>query len=66
MAAFHEARSLWTIELSEPGGEVSPAWTKQTGLKPDDYVFPSRIHDSPHLGPRQRPNPQGLGRGART
>ncbi len=40
MAAFHEARSLWTIEHhdSEPGGEVLPARNKQTGLKPDDYV----------------------------
>ena len=24
-----------------------------SGLKSDDFVFPSRIHDSPHLGTRQ-------------
>jgi len=28
-------------------------WIKQTGLKSDDFVFASRMHDSPHLGTRQ-------------
>jgi hypothetical protein len=28
-------------------------WIKQAGLKSDDFVFPSRIHDSPHLGTLQ-------------
>ena len=28
-------------------------WIKQAGLKSDDFLFPSRIHDSPHLGTRQ-------------
>ena len=28
-------------------------WIKQAGLRSDDFVFPSRIHDSPHLGTRQ-------------
>lgn len=28
-------------------------WIKIAGLKSDDFVFPSRIHDSPHLGTRQ-------------
>lgn len=26
---------------------------KQAGLKSEDFLFPSRIHDSPHLGTRQ-------------
>ena len=40
--------------------EITPAtrdavqkWIKQAGLKSDDFVFPSRIHESPHLGTRQ-------------
>jgi hypothetical protein len=30
------------------GGQKAPA-----GLKSEDYLFPSRLHDSPHLGARQ-------------
>ena len=40
--------------------EIAPAtrvsvqrWIKQSGLRSDDCVFPSRIHDSPDLGTRQ-------------
>jgi len=29
------------------------AWIKQAGLRAEDYLFPGRIHDSPHLGTRQ-------------
>jgi site-specific recombinase XerC len=29
------------------------AWIKQAVLKPEDFLFPSRLHDSPHLGTRQ-------------
>lgn len=28
-------------------------WIKLAGLKPEDFLFPSRIHGSPHLGTRQ-------------
>ena len=28
-------------------------WIKQAGLQSEDCLFPSRIHDSPHLGTRQ-------------
>ncbi|MBL0389513.1 tyrosine-type recombinase/integrase [Ramlibacter monticola] len=41
--------------------EITPAttrdavqkWIKQSELKSEDFLFPSRIHDSPHLGTRQ-------------
>jgi Phage integrase family len=40
--------------------EITPAtrdaiqkWIKQAGLKSEDFLFPSRIHESPHLGTRQ-------------
>ena len=29
------------------------AWIKLAGLKPEVFLFPSRLHDSPHLGTRQ-------------
>jgi site-specific recombinase XerD len=29
------------------------AWIKQASLKSDDFIFPTRLHDSPHLGTRQ-------------
>jgi integrase len=29
------------------------AWIQRAGLKPEDFLFPSRLHDSPHLGTRQ-------------
>jgi integrase len=28
-------------------------WIRAVALKPDDYLFPSRSHGSPHLGTRQ-------------
>ena len=28
-------------------------WIKSEGLESEDFLFPSRIHDSPHLGTRQ-------------
>jgi len=33
--------------------DAPQAWIKQAGLKPADFLFPSRLHDSPHLGTRQ-------------
>ena len=29
------------------------AWIKQAGLKSDSYLFPRRVHTSPHLDTRQ-------------
>lgn len=28
-------------------------WIEQAGLKSEDFLFPSRMHESPHLGTRQ-------------
>jgi hypothetical protein len=33
--------------------EVLTAWIKHANLKPDSNRFPSRVHESPHLGTRQ-------------
>jgi integrase len=41
------------FEITQPTRDTLNAWIKQTGLRPEDFLFPSRIHDSPHLGTRQ-------------
>ena len=41
------------FEITPPTREAVEAWIKRGGLKLEDYLFPSRIHGSPHLGTRQ-------------
>ena len=41
---------FWITEVAR---EAVQAWIKQAALKPEDYLFPSRLHNSPHLGTRQ-------------
>ena len=33
--------------------EITPTARDAAGLKSDDFLFPSRMHDSPHVGTRQ-------------
>ncbi len=61
MSRGHRGRWSCSTRLSAPFEfEITPAtrdavqkWIKQAGLGSDDFLFPSRIHDSPHLGTRQ-------------
>lgn len=41
------------FEITQPTREAVEAWIKESSLQPDDYLFPSRVHESPHLGTRQ-------------
>jgi integrase len=41
------------FEISEQTRESLSAWIAQAQLRSDQYLFPSRIHDSPHLSTRQ-------------
>ena len=41
------------FEITEPTREALTLWIKKAELRADDYVFPSRISASPHLGTRQ-------------
>jgi len=41
------------FEISAVTRDALQAWIKQAALKSDDFLFPSRRHDSPHLGTRQ-------------
>ena len=38
------------FEITRSTREELKSWIEFAGLKPDSYLFPSRIHGSPHLG----------------
>ena len=41
------------FEITPPTRDAVSEWIKQEELSNDDYLFPSRVHESPHLGTRQ-------------
>lgn len=41
------------FEITPPSRDAVDAWIKASSLKSEDYLFPSRIHASQHLGTRQ-------------
>lgn len=41
------------FEITAPAREAVEAWIRKARLQPADYLFPSRIHRSEHLGTRQ-------------
>lgn len=41
------------FEITAVTRDALSAWIKQAALRSDDYLFPSRLHGSPHLGTRQ-------------
>jgi site-specific recombinase XerD len=41
------------FEVTEPTRDSVLAWIAHSKLKPEDFLFPSRIHASPHLSTRQ-------------
>jgi integrase len=41
------------FEISPATREAVDAWISKAGPRADDYLFPSRVHCSPHLGTRQ-------------
>lgn len=41
------------FEITEPTRTAVRAWVDQAKLKPDDALFPSRLHHSDHLSTRQ-------------
>jgi integrase len=41
------------FEIMAPAREAVEAWIRKARLQPADYLFPSRIHKSEHLGTRQ-------------
>jgi hypothetical protein len=49
----HKTQRPVQVEITAATREAVQKWIKQAGLKFEDFVFPSRIHDSPHLGTRR-------------
>lgn len=49
----HETKRPVQFEITAATRDALQAWIKQAALKSDDFIFPSRLHDSPHLGTRQ-------------
>ncbi|MES2415975.1 MAG: tyrosine-type recombinase/integrase [Pseudomonadota bacterium] len=41
------------FEITPPTKDAVTAWIKEAKLVSDDFLFPSRVHESPHLGTRQ-------------
>jgi len=41
------------FEITEQTREAVAKWIERTRLKPEDYLFPSRLRQSPHLSTRQ-------------
>ena len=41
------------FEITEQTQEAVAQWIERARLKPEDYLFPSRVHKSPHLSTRQ-------------
>lgn len=41
------------LEITPPTRDAVTQWIKEAELANDDFLFPSRVHDSPHLGTRQ-------------
>ena len=41
------------FEITPAARAAAQAWIKFAGLKSEDFLFASRLHDSPHLSTRQ-------------
>jgi integrase len=49
----HKTQQPVQFEITQAARDAVQKWIKTAELRSDDFLFPSRIHDSPHLGTRQ-------------
>ena len=49
----HKTQRPVQFEITQAARDAVQAWIKLAGLKSEDFLFPSRIHNSLHLGTRQ-------------
>ena len=49
----HKTRRPVQFEITPPTREAVQTWITEARLGPEDYLFPSRIHRSPHICARQ-------------
>jgi len=50
----HKTQRPVQFEITLATREALQKWIRQPGLKSEDFLFPSRIQGSPHLGTRQQ------------
>jgi integrase len=41
------------FEITQPTRDAVTDWIREAHLAQEDYLFPSRVHESPHIGTRQ-------------
>jgi len=49
----HKTQRQVQFENTQAPRDVLQVWIKQASLKSEDFLFPSRLHESPHFGHRQ-------------
>ena len=49
----HKTQRPVQFEITQAARDAVQAWIKLAGLRSEDFLFPSRIHNSLHLGTRQ-------------
>ena len=49
----HKTQRPVQFEITQPARDALQAWIREAKLRQEDYLFPSRLHESPHLGTRQ-------------
>ncbi|HVO48538.1 MAG TPA: hypothetical protein VMT29_19635 [Steroidobacteraceae bacterium] len=49
----HKTQRPVQFEITQATRDALQVWIKQAVLNAEDFLFPSRRHDSPHLGTRQ-------------
>ncbi len=49
----HKTQRPVQFEITRAARDAVQAWIRQAALGPEDFLFPSRLHDSLHLGTRQ-------------
>ena len=49
----HKTQRPVQFGITQATRDALQAWIKQAGLEREDFLFPSRLHASPHLGTRQ-------------
>jgi hypothetical protein len=58
----HKTQRPVQFEITQAARDALRARIEQAVLKPGDFLFPSRLNESPHLGDKAvRPNPRSLG-----
>jgi integrase len=49
----HKTQRPVQFEITAATRDAVQRWIRQAGLRSEDFLFPSRMHGSPHLGTRQ-------------